>query len=375
MMRFDFVDMSRATVTPEGWIRDKPVLTRSGIFEYRRADGTVQREYRPPEEVFHADHIASIRGVPITDGHPGRVHADNADAIVGAVLTNGEQQDGNLLAEVVIHAPKRLGAKKELSLGYSLELDETPGEVDGKRYDAVQRKLRVNHLAVVQRGRAGNAKLRLDREDAADAAVKLEEEDNMADLKLVTVRVDSIDYQAQPEVARALDRANEAIAAEKTRADAAIKAEKTRADSLEAERDSLKAAAAKHADDLKKAREDAAEGVKVRLTLEGIAKKHSVEFKADASDRAVREAVITKLAPKTYNFDGKSDDYVAFAFDREAAEADRVAAAAGGNRALANGGGFIAPPAARADAAPTAGAPAPFVRSSAELRQRLGRAG
>lgn len=368
MMRFDFISMEKAVITPEGWIRDKPILTRSGIFEYRRADGSTQYEYRPPEEVFHVEHLASLRGVPVTDGHPGKVHADNADAIVGAVLTEGERRDGDLLADIVIHSPKRLGARKELSLGYSLDLDETPGEVDGKRYDAIQRNLRVNHLAVVHRGRAGNAKLRLDRQDAADASVIIEEQDTMPDVKLVSVRVDSIDYQASPEVARALERATEALAAEKTRADAAIAAEKTRADSIQAERDSLKAEADKHADALKQAREDAASEVKQRLELEATAKAHGVDVKPEMTARGIKEAVATKLRPNVYKFDAAASDvYVDVAFDREVAEAEAARKQTSVNRAAVNG----VPAGGRADAAPQSN----VIRSAADVRARIQRLG
>ena len=38
---------------------------------------------------------------------------------------------------------------KELSLGYNLDLDETPGEWEGQPYDAVQRNIVINHLALV----------------------------------------------------------------------------------------------------------------------------------------------------------------------------------------------------------------------------------
>lgn len=372
MLRFDFVEIDKkARITEDGYIVDKPILTRSGIFEYREPNGKVRREYRPPEEVFHADHLASLRGKPVTDGHPGRVHAGNTDAIVGAILGEGEREDNNLLGEVVIHAPKKLGERKELSLGYSVELDETPGEIDGQRYDAIQRNLRVNHLAVVHRGRAGNARLRLDHDDAAETSITVEDIKEMAtdpvvnnSPKLVSVRLDSgIEYHASPEVAIAYKTATDGAATAKARADA-----------VEAERDALKAevAAAKEAHQaaLVQARADAVEAVKARLVLEAEATKHSVTFTEDMDDRKIRETVVEKLSPNIFKFDGKSDDYVSAAFDAAIAKAAEAKTVAGNNRAIAYGAAHIAPLASRADAASSGP-----VRSSAELRARLSRAG
>jgi hypothetical protein len=45
--------------------------------------------------------------------------------------------------------------KKELSIGYRCLYDLTPGVYNGQQYDAVQREIRGNHLALVEEGRAG----------------------------------------------------------------------------------------------------------------------------------------------------------------------------------------------------------------------------
>lgn len=363
MLRFDFINLDRAEITAEGWIRDKPVLTRAGVFEYKQPNGKIQREWRPPEEVFHADHLASFAGVPITVGHPGRVSATNTAAIIGTVLGAGERQDTNALAPLVIHAPSRMGAHRDLSLGYSVDMDETPGITpDGERYDAIQRNLKINHCAVVERGRAGTARLRLDRQDAADASVVISNEETMSDLKLTVLRLDGIEYQASPEVAKSYEKLEAALNAKGD----ALKAASSRADGIEAERDTLKAALAKHEASLPQLRADAMADVRARLVLEATATKHGVEVRADMADRAVREAVVTKLAPNVYKFDGKEESYIEHAFDRVTADADKVKDVAASNRAIVNGG------AVRVDAAINNTG---MVRSNAELRSRLARTG
>src|SRR5690606_32107950 len=74
VMRFDRVAF-KATRTDEGYIKDTPVLTRTGVFVYLDGQGRERREYRPPDEVFNADSLASLKGVPVTDTHPGKVSA------------------------------------------------------------------------------------------------------------------------------------------------------------------------------------------------------------------------------------------------------------------------------------------------------------
>lgn len=325
-MRYDNISISAARTTPEGWIIDKPVISRTGVFEYRRADGTIRREYRPPEEVFKTDALKALRGIPVTDGHPGNVGAQNSGSNIGAVLSEGERADSNLVAEIVIHNPIRMGDKRELSLGYAVRMDETPGTTpDGLHYDAVQRDIRVNHLAVVHKGRAGNARLRLDHDDAASFLIDPDELKEDHDVSAtqpfgVEIRVDGLSYRGSQEVARHVEKLTADLAAANKRADEAS-----------AERDTLKANAEKHKSELEQARKDAVEQSRGRLSLEATAKEHGVEVKADQTDRQIRENVVTKLKGDTFKFDGKSDDYVGFAFDMAVAEAEKGGKPKAGN--------------------------------------------
>ncbi|WP_171955594.1 DUF2213 domain-containing protein [Stenotrophomonas maltophilia] len=302
--RFDRVEL-KASTTAEGFIQDAPILTRSGIFDYRGPDGKLRREYRPPEEVFHADSLASYRGKPITDGHPGLVTASNAKVhTVGTLLTEGRRDGDDARGDVVIYDTAPIAAgKKELSLGYTLDIDETPGEINGERYDAIQRNIRVNHLALVPRGRAGNARLNL---DAADADTT--EEDTT--MTMVKVRLDSgISYDAAPEVANALQATQDALTA--ARAD--IDKEKARADAAEA-----KLGDAEKATD--KIRADAAAAAKARILLEDSATKVGASFKPDATDTEIRSAVIKKVRGDSFDLTGKTDGYIEAAYDLAIAE-------------------------------------------------------
>lgn len=168
--RFDSVPMPRAYFTPEGFLKDKPILTSTGIFEYQEPDGSIRRELRLPEDVFDPESLKSYRGKPIVITHDaGLIDKDNvAENQIGTILSEGEPSGDDVRAEIIIHdtdAMKDAGFK-ELSLGYNLDLDDTPGEWHGQHYDARQKNIRINHLALVREARAGEqARLNMDGRD------------------------------------------------------------------------------------------------------------------------------------------------------------------------------------------------------------------
>lgn len=169
-IRFDRGTLRPPKRLPDGRLRVDAHLTRTGVFVYRLADGTERREYRPPEEVFHADALDSFAMVPVTDDHPaGLVTAKNARDV--AIGWTGEtiRRDGDHVAAAMMFADDRAIAKvdrgkRELSCGYTCDLEETSGvSPEGERYDVIQRNIRGNHVALVDMGRAGpTARLRMD---------------------------------------------------------------------------------------------------------------------------------------------------------------------------------------------------------------------
>ena len=158
--------------TEEGYLHDRPILTSVGIFEYHdpNAKGGIRRELRLPKYVFEEESLKSYRGKPVIITHRGgEVNKDNvSDRQIGTILSDGYKDGDDVRAEVMIHdtdAMKRCGFK-ELSLGYTLDLVEEPGEYQGQHYDGIQTNIRVNHLALVEAARAGEtARLNIDSKD------------------------------------------------------------------------------------------------------------------------------------------------------------------------------------------------------------------
>jgi len=170
VIRLDSLPLTKASFTPEGYLKDRPVLTSTGIFEYTNPDGSVRRELRLPEDVFNAESLASYKGKPIIITHDaGLVTKDNVHQHqIGTILTEGYRSGDDVRAEIIIHDTDEMQecGLKELSLGYNLTLDETPGVWNGQPYDAIQRDIRINHLALVREARAGEqARLNIDGRD------------------------------------------------------------------------------------------------------------------------------------------------------------------------------------------------------------------
>lgn len=149
-----------------GWqdyeVRELPAEVLKGLGIDAGAGGTVQ-VYRDPAEVFRAATIASCEGKSITDNHPpGEQFVNPANVREleyghvenvrrgGTPLESGEEP---LIGDLIVKREPLLseierGEKRELSCGYDYDL-----AIDGKRL--VQRKIVINHVAVVPRGRAG----------------------------------------------------------------------------------------------------------------------------------------------------------------------------------------------------------------------------
>lgn len=171
VVRLDSMPINRTYFTPEGYLMDRPILTSTGIFEYHNADGTTRRELRLPEDVFDSESLKSYKGKPIIITHDaGLITKDNVgDNEVGTILSEGLRTGDDVRADIVIHNTDEMKERglKELSLGYNLDLEETSGIWQGEHYDAIQRNIRINHLALVREARAGEqARLNIDSRDS-----------------------------------------------------------------------------------------------------------------------------------------------------------------------------------------------------------------
>lgn len=309
------------------------LLTRVGIFEYAQPDGSTRRELRLPEEVFHPEALASLAMIPVTVEHPAEpVTPVNARQVaVGTVGDNVRRAGEFVQAPLVVYDADAItaieGGKRQLSVGYHLMLDETPGVWRGERYDAVQRQIRGNHLALVDHGRAGpQACVRVDTKDDADAKESA--------MKLVKIKLGDAEHEVPEEVAAhlgKLDEAMKALTGERDKASAdkasAIAALEAQVAVLKGEKDAAQAKADAAAEKADPAKLQAL--IKARVALETEARRHvAADVALDSlTDRQVREAVIKRYSP-ALELAGKSDEYVSARFDSAVENASSGALAA-----------------------------------------------
>lgn len=140
------------------------VISADQTLSYQRADGRDgdRVEFVPESTVNDGEAIDTLLHSPITNGHPSvMLDAKNtARHQVGSVIDT-RYQDGKLQALGLFTDSGVLGdiesGKVETSPGYTALIDQSPGVHEGVKYDAVQRKRRYNHWAIVTRARAGSA--------------------------------------------------------------------------------------------------------------------------------------------------------------------------------------------------------------------------
>ncbi|MEN0115428.1 MAG: DUF2213 domain-containing protein [Agrobacterium cavarae] len=164
----DAVTVSGTRRTADGYLIAEAKSVRTGIQLYSgdevgKPEMQIVRVYRPAEEVFAKDSLQSFSHAPVTMGHPDEpVTADNwKELSVGEVSTaarpNGVWVELPLILKDTAAIKGVETDTRELSAGYTCELVWGDGVTpDGEPYDATQTKIKINHLAIVKRARAGS---------------------------------------------------------------------------------------------------------------------------------------------------------------------------------------------------------------------------
>lgn len=332
----------KARFDSNGFMHDEPVIAKIGIQSYMKADGTIQREFRPASEVFKADAMELFRGMPIVEGHK-EVTVKNSKGMVVGALSGAARRDGiGLKCPIVIHDAGSIESAKrgdaaELSVGYTTNdihragwgnietgeyvfKDDEAGMAtlpavmgdEWEEFDVLQTNIVPNHVAKVRKGRAGIARLNLDgsEEIKYDGDVDLNKEKE----KIMTVKIKldgALEYDVPKEVAEHI-----------AKLDTEIVTITAKADGFEAERDGLQA----KVDNLPTLVAEAVAEAKTKADAfnEAVAVAEGFGVKVDGlkETKEVKLAVIKHISGKDVS--DRSDAYIDGAYDN-ARETDKMA--------------------------------------------------
>lgn len=337
--RYDTALISKISKDPNtGFLHAKNVpIARVGVFPYRTVNGDVVMEAKLPTELLSDSTVESAKSKPITNDHPTQlVTADNSKELMKGFTAENAHVDGDMVkvdmtitdADLI----KEIGdGKEELSIGFTTEVVPAQGEYQGVHYDSVQKNIQINHVAVVDKGRAGHS-VRITG-DSAEMVIKekgesMETTKVMLDGANVTVAVSDADQVAKSNTDLASLKKQLADAQAKVKelqdqiekvqgkADAAEELQK-KADEAQAKADAADKQIEELQSKLKIYEGDGLDKmIEAKLALEKDAKPFlgdSYDFRGK-TDKEIKIAVI-KAIDDSFDAKDKSDDYINAFFD------------------------------------------------------------
>ncbi len=271
-----------------------------------RPEIDVVRVYRPEAEVKAADSLRTFSHAPVTMGHPAEmVTADNWKALaVGEVSTEAAWLDGKIKLPLILKDADSIAAvengTRELSAGYTCQIEFVDGMTeDGQPYDAIQKNIRANHLAIVPRGRAGS-EFRIGDGAGFWGASPVHDATKEVNVTLRKIMVDGLSVETTDAGAQAIEKLTGIIAAKDAAIATADAAHQTAIAAKDA--DLAKAVAAKDAAEAKVLDASAIDKlVADRAELIGKAKAIAPEVvTTGVADADIRKAVVVaKLGDAT----------------------------------------------------------------------------
>ena len=333
----DAVTVAGTRRRDDGYLVADARIARTGIqsylgWEVGKPDMAEVRVYRPGSEVFSEDTLKSAAHRPVTNNHPDeQVNSKNWKEF--AVGQTGDEVTGEgifMRVPLMVSDEKAIldieAGKQELSAGYTCDLDFTAGTTPtGEAYDAIQKNIRLNHVAIVQHGRAGK-QVRIGDASAWGVAPitndQTPEKEKIMTLKTVTV--DGIPVEVTDQGATVIGTLQTRLADANTKlTDAekahqiAVAAKDAEIAKKDAEIDATKAKVLSDADLDKR--------VQARADLITVAKAIAKDVKTEGlTDAAIRKAaVVAKLGDEAVK--DKADAYIDARFDILAEDAKKVA--------------------------------------------------
>jgi hypothetical protein len=339
--RFDNIPLvigKNVQETAQGFLKVPAYTARTGIQKYRMDDGRVVKEYRPESEVFSKTSMDSLATAAVTNGHPTEmVNPDNAKELIvgfpqGGVAKHEDGFEKFLGTDLIITHRSAIEAirkgKAQLSNGYHVDLAFEEGEYNNEKYDAIQKNIVNNHIAIVWRARGGeNVRLRLDSNDGI--LINEYKTDNEQGEKLMKVKLGDKEFEVEDAFGKAF---KEHMKKGKEDKEKDMNELKEKADSLELENEVLKSGKSKlvaKVDSLEsdlekkvkpempKEKFDAAVNERINVINAGkkMLSKEEVEKLDSMTNVEIKTAIIKADSPEASEEKLKNEAYVDARFD------------------------------------------------------------
>jgi len=296
-----------------------------------------------PEDVFDELSIKTLAGIPVTNAHPEEpLNADNTNKYLVGFSGDSPQKidefikstftitDGKTIKDIMVEG------KEEVSCGYFCDSIEAPGIWNGLEYDAIQKNIRYNHIAVVDRGRAGpKVRIKLDSadavlvEDSKKSSLEFENDINSEKsvpksftkeekITMAKITIDSVEYEVSESLAQIVSTKISKIDS----LGKEIESAKKNLDELSGKSEALSAELKKRDDEIKELKEKKlsdkeilARADELNSVVEFAKETLGDAFNADQFDIAkVKKEIVQSLNPEM-NLDGKSEAWLDGAFD------------------------------------------------------------
>lgn len=288
-----------------GFLHGEARPARTGVLIYRDGRGNEWGELRTDEEVFHPDSLRSYDLATLTNDHPEDfVSTENVGEVGVGSVGNDARRDGQFVRVSIVVRDKHTvraikDGKRQLSCGYTARVIADSGTTDdGVSFSGRQTDIRINHVAIVDRGRAGPACAVLARGDAYHLQQATPgSRDTMTTTK---IKIGDAEHEVPTEVAYAFEAQREKLAkADAMRGRTKEDAETTNA--LKAKVDMLEAQAKADA-------ETFAKRVDERSALVSAATSLGIDT-ASKTDAALQREVVLKVRPTMEaKLDANKDD-------------------------------------------------------------------
>ena len=162
---------SQREITPEGYMKVPAKVSRIGLQNYRVGeldgvdgyhDDEIISVFRPPEEVFSDESLASFKDKDVTVEHPDDLVDSESymQCAVGHCISEGRRDGDFVVVDLLIKDKDAIDdiqkGKVNLSAGYKAEFEEKAGQYQGQPFSHIQKDIYINHIALVDNPRAGD---------------------------------------------------------------------------------------------------------------------------------------------------------------------------------------------------------------------------